>query len=133
MQIRINGGRIIDPGHFDGIADIVVEDGKIARIVENSHYGDPDHASKDQHPESRIIDASGKIVTPGLIDMHVHLREPGSEHKETIESGCRAAAWGGFSAVCCMPNTQPVNDSRNLLQALRIGDVDYEQYAICRL
>ena len=119
MQIRITGGRIIDPGHFDGIADIVVEDGKIARIVENSHHGVPDHASNNQHPEARIIDASGKIVTPGLIDIHVHLREPGAEHKETIESGCRAAAWGGFTAVCCMPNTQPVNDSRQITELIR--------------
>ncbi|MFC1577598.1 dihydroorotase [Thermodesulfobacteriota bacterium] len=119
MQIRIAGGRIIDPGHFDGTADIVVEDGIIARIVENSHYGGPDHASKDQHLESRIIDASGKIVTPGLIDIHVHLREPGAEHKETIESGCRSAARGGFSAVCCMPNTNPVNDSRQVTDYIR--------------
>ena len=119
MQIRINGGRIIDPGHFDGTADIVVEDGKIARIVENSPHIAPDHVSNTQHPEPRIIDATGKIVTPGLIDMHVHLREPGHEYKETIESGCRAAAWGGFSAVCCMPNTNPVNDSRQVTEYIR--------------
>ena len=119
MQIRIAGGRIIDPGHFDGTADIVVEDGKIARIVENSPHIAPDHVSNTQHPESRIIDATGKIVTPGLIDMHVHLREPGHEYKETIESGCRAAAWGGFSAVCCMPNTNPVNDSRQVTEYIR--------------
>jgi dihydroorotase len=119
MQIRITGGRVIDPGHFDGTADIVVNDGKIARIVENSHHGDPEHASNAQHPESRIIDASGKLVVPGLIDMHVHLREPGHEYKETIESGCRAAARGGFCAVCCMPNTQPVNDSRQVTEFIR--------------
>ena len=119
MQIRITGGRVIDPGHFDGTADIVVEDGKIARIVENSQHIAPDQASNTQHPESRIIDASGKIVTPGLIDMHVHLREPGHEYKETIESGCRAAAWGGFSAVCCMPNTNPANDSRQVTEYIR--------------
>ncbi len=119
MQIRINGGRIIDPGHFDGTADIVVEDGKIARIVENEPLIAPDQASNIQHPDLRIIDASGRIVTPGLIDMHVHLREPGDEHKETIESGCRSAAWGGFSAVCCMPNTSPVNDSRQITEYIR--------------
>lgn len=116
MQIRITGGRIIDPGHFDGTADIFVEDGKITRMVENSRDSRPDQASKAQHPVSRIIDASGKLVVPGLIDMHVHLREPGYEYKETIESGCRAAAWGGFSAVCCMPNTRPVNDSRKVTE-----------------
>ena len=70
----------------------------------------------DEYPESRIIDASGKIVTPGLIDMHVHLREPGHEYKETIETGCLAAAFGGFTAVCTMPNTNPVNDCRQVTE-----------------
>ncbi len=119
MQIRINGGRLIDPGHFDGIADILVKDGKIVKLVEKGEDSTPDPASNPQHPESRIIDASGKIVTPGLIDMHVHLREPGHEYKETIESGCRSAAWGGFSAICCMPNTSPVNDSRQVTEYIR--------------
>lgn len=119
MQIRINGGRLIDPGHFDGIADILIEDGKIVQIVENGAGFQRDPASNTQHPEFRIIDASGKIVTPGLIDMHVHLREPGHEYKETIESGCRSAARGGFSAVCCMPNTNPVNDSRQVTDYIR--------------
>lgn len=119
MQIRINGGRLIDPGHFDGIADILIEDGKIVQIVENGAGSQRDPASNTQHPEFRIIDASGKIVTPGLIDMHVHLREPGHEYKETIESGCRSAARGGFSAVCCMPNTNPVNDSRQVTDYIR--------------
>jgi dihydroorotase len=109
MQLRIEGGRIIDPGNFDGIADILIEDGKIANI--------PDPGTYDSlQPETRIIDASGKIVTPGLIDMHVHLREPGDGHKETIESGCRAAARGGFTAVCAMPKTKPVNDSRRVTE-----------------
>ena len=72
MQIRITGGRIIDPGHFDGIADIVVEDGKIARIVEDGQSIDQHQASNIQHPDTRIIDATDKIVTPGLIDMQVH-------------------------------------------------------------
>jgi dihydroorotase len=117
MQIRINGGRLLDPGHFDGIADILIEDGRIVKIVEIG--SGLDQASNTQHPEHRIIDASGKIVTPGLIDMHVHLREPGHEYKETIESGCRSAAWGGFSAVCCMPNTSPANDSRQVTEYIR--------------
>ena len=119
MQIRLNGGRLIDPGHFDGIADILVVGGKIVQIVENGAGFQRDPASNTQHPEFRIIDASGKIVTPGLIDMHVHLREPGHEYKETIESGCRSAARGGFSAVCCMPNTNPVNDSRQVTDYIR--------------
>ena len=119
MKIQITGGRLIDPGHFDGMADILIEDGKIVQIVENAVGLKGKSASNTQHPGSRIIDASGKIVTPGLIDMHVHLREPGHEYKETIESGCRAAAWGGFSAVCCMPNTNPTNDSRQVTEYIR--------------
>jgi len=119
MQIRIYNGRLIDPGHFDGIADLLVESGKIVQIIEKGAESQRDPASNPQHSEFRIIDASGKIVTPGLIDMHVHLREPGHEYKETIESGCRSAAWGGFSAVCCMPNTNPVNDSRQVTDYIR--------------
>ena len=111
MRMRIIGGTVVDPGYYEGLADILVEDGKIAGIVENTPDAMPGKTSNTQHDAFRIIDASGKIVTPGLIDMHVHLREPGHEHKETIASGCRAAARGGFTAVCCMPNTQPVNDS----------------------
>jgi len=109
MQTLIKGGRIVDPGNFDGIADIFIEDGKIVKIQE----GKGTHASPSatQGKESRTIDATGKIVTPGLIDMHVHLREPGHEYKETIESGCLAAASGGITAICCMPNTNPVNDN----------------------
>jgi dihydroorotase len=116
MQIRISGGRLIDPGHYDGIGDIIIEDGKIAGLVEHRPDILRDGASNIQHAGFRIIDARNKIVTPGLIDMHVHLRQPGQEHKETIETGCRAAAWGGFCAVCCMPNTSPVNDSQSVTE-----------------
>jgi dihydroorotase len=116
MLIQITGGRIIDPGNFDGNADIFVEDGKIVKIVEKGQSDVLDRASNIQRPGPRIIDATGKIITPGLIDMHVHLRQPGQTHKETIETGCRAAAWGGFTAVCCMPNTNPVNDSRKITE-----------------
>jgi dihydroorotase len=111
MKFQIIGGRLVDPGNFDGLADIHVENGKIVKIIEKETNDRRERASNIQHPEQRIIDAAGKIVTPGLIDMHVHLRQPGHEHKETIETGCRAAAWGGFTCVCCMPNTDPVNDS----------------------
>ena len=100
MHIRITGGRVIDPGHFDGTADVIIEDGKIVRIVENSMLSDPDPASNSQHQVSRIIDASGKIVVPGLIDIHVHLREPGAEHKETIESGSRSAEVPVSRGIC---------------------------------
>ena len=104
MLTLIKGGRVIDPGNLDGIMDIFIEDGKIVEIK-------TDGLADGEHPESKMIDASGKIVIPGLIDMHVHLREPGYEHKETIETGCRSAVAGGFTGVCCMPNTNPVNDS----------------------
>ncbi len=105
MLLVIKGGRVLDPGNLDGIMDIFIKDGKIVEIK-------TDGLADGEHPESKTIDASGKIVIPGLIDMHVHLREPGYEHKETIETGCRSAVVGGFTGVCCMPNTNPVNDCK---------------------
>ncbi|MFC1515917.1 dihydroorotase [Thermodesulfobacteriota bacterium] len=119
MQTLIRGGRVIDPGQFDDILDILIKDGKIAEITAGGNHpesGGSSNASGLSGPEMKIIDASGKIVTPGLIDMHVHLREPGYEYKETIETGCMAAVSGGFTAVCCMPNTNPVNDSREVTE-----------------
>jgi dihydroorotase len=100
-RIAIKNGRVMDPatGH-DAVADVVVENGVIAAIG-------PDLDTTG----CEIFDATGTIVAPGFIDMHVHLREPGFEHSETIETGGRAAAAGGFTSVCCMPNTNPVNDS----------------------
>ncbi|MEA1947359.1 MAG: dihydroorotase [Thermodesulfobacteriota bacterium] len=109
MLMLIKGGRVIDPGNLDGIMDILIANGKIVEIKKEGVAG-------DEYPEARIIDASDKIVTPGLIDMHVHLREPGHEYKETIETGCLAAAFGGFTAICCMPNTNPVNDCRQVTE-----------------
>ncbi|MBU4186171.1 MAG: dihydroorotase [Proteobacteria bacterium] len=110
MLVLIKGGRVIDPGNLDGIMDILIKDGKISEIKE--------HGSKlkAQSSKLKVIDASGKIVTPGLIDMHVHLREPGHEYKETIESGCLSAAYGGFTAICPMPNTNPVNDNGQITE-----------------
>jgi dihydroorotase len=100
-KLLIRNGRVIDPAtQFDGIADILVEDGRIAGVGR-----DIDAVGAE------VFDASGLVVAPGFIDMHVHLREPGFEYSETIESGSRAAAAGGFTSICCMPNTQPVNDS----------------------
>ncbi|MFN0102637.1 MAG: dihydroorotase [Bryobacteraceae bacterium] len=100
-RICIKNGRVMDPasGH-DAVADVFIENGRIAGIGK-----DIDIAGAE------VFDASGLIVAPGFIDMHVHLREPGFEHSETIETGGRSAAAGGFTSVCCMPNTNPVNDS----------------------
>lgn len=100
-RLVIKNGRVIDPAtRHDGIADIVVEAGRIAAVAPNIETAG-----------AEVFDATGLVVTPGFIDMHVHLREPGFEHAETIETGSRAAAAGGFTSICCMPNTAPVNDS----------------------
>ncbi len=106
MLILIKGGRVIDPGNIDGIMNILIKDGLIAEITADEPviFGE----------NIRIIEAAGLIITPGLIDMHVHLREPGHEYKETIETGCRAAVSGGFTSICAMPNTNPVNDSKEV-------------------
>ena len=99
--LLIRGGRVIDPSRsIDAILDILVVDGVFAEVGEGI---DPPEGARE-------IDAGGLVVTPGLIDVHVHLREPGGEHKETIATGARAAAAGGFTAVCAMPNTDPVVD-----------------------
>ena len=101
MPIVIKNGRVIDPAsHTDTVADVLIVDGRIAGVAPNL-----------SSPKAEVFDAAGMIVAPGFIDIHVHLREPGFEHAETIESGSRAAAAGGFTSVCCMPNTKPVNDS----------------------
>ena len=109
MAMLIRGGRVIDPGHVNDILDIVIENGIIVDIKQNALAGRDD-------ADLTVIDASGKWVVPGLIDMHVHLRDPGQEYKETIETGSRAAVFGGFTAVCCMPNTDPVNDCRQVTE-----------------
>jgi dihydroorotase len=98
-SLVIKNGRVINPASgYDGVADVLIEDGRIVGI------GDDLSAQES-------FDASGLIVAPGFVDMHVHLREPGFEHAETIESGSRAAAAGGFTTICPMPNTSPVNDN----------------------
>ncbi len=99
--LLIRGGRVIDPSQsIDAVQDVLVVDGVVVEVGQG--LASPEGA--------REIDAEGLVVTPGLIDVHVHLREPGGEHKETIASGARAAAAGGFTAVCAMPNTDPVVD-----------------------
>lgn len=102
MKVLIKNGRIIDPSQgLDTAGDLFIEDGKIAST----------EAASDG---VRIIDASGLLVLPGLVDMHVHLREPGFEYKETVRTGTHAAVRGGFTTVCAMPNTSPVNDNSSV-------------------
>ena len=96
----IRNGRLIDPAEkLDVVSDILISEGKIKKIGQDI-----------EAPGAVIIDASGKIISPGLIDMHTHLREPGREDKETVYTGTRAAIHGGFTAVACMPNTEPAID-----------------------
>jgi dihydroorotase len=105
----IKGGEVIDPrSGTKRTLDIVIQKGRIERLLPPGNFSPPGNF------DLKIIDASGMIVTPGLIDMHVHLREPGEEYKETIATGSQAAAAGGFTAVACMANTNPVNDSRSV-------------------
>src|SRR5436305_228239 len=116
-KLLIHGGRVIDPSQdLDEALDLLIEDGRVARL---------DGAIK-KPKDAETFDAAGLVVAPGLIDMHVHLREPGQEYKETVRTGTMAAAAGGFTAVACMANTDPVNDSRSvtehiLLEAQRHG------------
>jgi len=103
-RLLLRGGRIVDPAtRRDGTADVLLEEGRVSRIGERL-----DAAGAE------VVDASGKLVLPGFIDLHVHLREPGFEYKESILSGGQAAAAGGFSAICAMANTEPVNDHRTV-------------------
>jgi dihydroorotase len=100
-ELLIRNGRVIDPASGrDSIADVFIRNDVIVAV------GDKIDAAG-----AAVFDATGLVVAPGFIDMHVHLREPGFEYSETIETGCRAAAAGGFTSICCMPNTSPVNDS----------------------
>lgn len=105
MSLLIRNGRVIDPANgVDAGADVLIADGAIQRVG----------PSLPAPANAEILDAAGKVVCPGFIDMHVHLREPGHEYKETVATGTRAAAAGGFTAVCCMANTSPVNDNRSI-------------------
>jgi dihydroorotase len=106
VVVLIKGGQVIDPGRFNGPADVLIENGKIAAI------GPKLSVPRD----AKVIDAKGCLVLPGFVDLHVHFREPGFEYKETIESGTAAAVAGGFTSVCCMPNTNPVNDNQSITE-----------------
>ncbi|MDP6605841.1 MAG: amidohydrolase family protein, partial [Dehalococcoidia bacterium] len=107
--LAIHGARVIDPAlGRDGIADIVIVDGRIARVG-------PDEGSAVIDAER--IDAGGLVAAPGFVDLHVHLRQPGFEYKETIATGTMAAARGGYTTVCAMPNTNPLLDSRPAVES----------------
>jgi dihydroorotase len=100
-RLLIRNGRVIDPSQgLDQGMDVLLENGCVAALGERL----------DVPAKTKVLDAAGLVVAPGFIDLHAHLGEPGYEHKETIESGCRAAVAGGFTALCCMPDTDPVND-----------------------
>lgn len=107
--VLVRGGKVIDP--ITGInehRDILIEDGKIAAVARPGEIAESKAKS--------VVDATGRLITPGLVDIHVHFREPGEEWKETIETGSRAAVAGGFTEVCCMPNTRPTNDSASVTE-----------------
>jgi dihydroorotase len=110
QTVCIQGGIVIDPGHVNGRADVLIQNGKIVEV------GYPLKQSITQDATTVILDASGWIVAPGLVDLHCHLREPGFEYKETIATGSASAVAGGFTSICCMPNTQPVNDNEAITQ-----------------
>jgi len=102
-KLHLRGGRLVDPRQgIDAEVDVIVQEGRVARIG-------PGLATPDG---SAVIDCRGLVIAPGFVDLHAHLREPGEEGKETIATGTRAAAAGGYTAICCMPNTQPPNDCR---------------------
>ncbi|HQY59437.1 MAG: dihydroorotase [Nitrospira sp.] len=102
MTLLIQGGHVIDPGRVNGVADVLIENGIISAV--GTALKAPAGAT--------IIQAKGQLVLPGFVDLHVHFREPGFEYKETIQSGTAAAVAGGFTTVCAMPNTNPVNDNQ---------------------
>jgi dihydroorotase len=107
-MLLIKNGRVIDPASkADAAQDILLDDEKIVELAA------PGKLTRD-HKNAEVFDATGLIVAPGFIDLHAHLREPGQESSETIETGTRAAVRGGFTAVCCMPNTKPVNDNASV-------------------
>jgi dihydroorotase len=106
-RLLVQGGRVIDPAQgLDAVADLLLEDGVVAEIGERIRPG----------KGVETIDAAGLVVAPGLVDLHVHLREPGQEYKETVRTGTLAAAAGGFTAVACMANTEPPNDNRSVTE-----------------
>jgi len=119
MNLLIKNGHVVDPkNNIDKVVDILIEDGRISKVGKISNKKDV-----------KAIDAKGKMVLPGLVDMHAHLREPGREDEETIQTGSLAAAKGGFTTVCCMPNTEPAMDNQGVVglvvsQSKKVGIIN---------
>ena len=108
MKLLLKGGRVVDPASgIDGSRDVLIDEGRVARV-------EPSIAASECPGAQVVVLPGDLVVCPGFIDMHVHLREPGQEHKETIATGVAAAVAGGFTAVACMPNTRPVNDTASV-------------------
>lgn len=117
-RLLVRGGRVVDPGQgLDARLDVLLDGGVVERLGEAI-----------EAPGAEVVDATGLVVTPGLIDIHVHLREPGFEYKETVKTGCLAAAAGGFTAVACMANTRPVHDNRSVTEHI-LGEAARHPYA----
>lgn len=108
MTILIKDGHVIDPGRWNGPADVLIENGAIAAV--SPGLSAPKTAT--------LVHAKGQLVLPGFIDLHVHFREPGFEYKETVQTGTASAVAGGFTSVCCMPNTNPVNDNQSITELI---------------
>lgn len=124
MSILLRGGRVIDPASgFDATADVLIVGDRVARIATS-------RLAPSEIGGARVVEAEGCLVTPGLIDGHVHLREPGNERAETIASGTAAAVAGGFTSVCCMPNTTPALDTAALVHFVRLRS---QETARCRV
>uniref|UniRef100_A0A0A8KWP8 Dihydroorotase n=1 Tax=wastewater metagenome TaxID=527639 RepID=A0A0A8KWP8_9ZZZZ len=132
-KLMIKGARVVDPGAgVDGVRDVIIDADTISEVSEPDKHGVFENCD--------VIDANGLLLTPGLVDVHVHLREPGYEWKETVASGCAAAVAGGFTSICCMPNTNPINDTAqvtryiidkaseaNLCRVYPLGSITLEQ------
>ena len=122
MKLLLKGGRIIDPSqNIDAEMDLLIENGKIAKMGRNLSD------SENNSTTVKTLDLRNTLIVPGLIDMHTHLREPGHEYKETIQTGSEAAVAGGFTSIACMPNTNPINDNRS------VTDFILKQAGICNM